>query len=453
MKITLNKIDSVNATLTVEVVKDDYAQRIKQRLKEISREIDFPGFRKGMVPHSLLEKKYGKAVLLEEIEKLLDNQLDIYIKENNLPLLKQPLPREDEYYKPDFDTPGNYQFTFDLGFTPEINVQLSKDDIVPYHTIAITDEMIDSQVNNYQKSYADYVQIDQVEEDDMIKGKLEELNEDGDPQENGIFVESMILIPSYIKDEEEKNKFLTAKTGDTVVFNPFKANEGNEAELASLLKIKKEEVNSHTGNFAYTINEITRYKEAEINQELFDKIYEPGTVTSEEQFRNKIKELITKQLVTDSDYKFLADVQQLLDEKNKDIRFPDEFLKRYIRLSNDKQTPESIEENYPKFISSLKSQLIRNQIVKVYNINVKEEDIYHYAELTARIQLAKYGMNNVSDQWLEHYIQEMLKNKETVYSFYNRILDEELIIVLKKIVTTEPKEIPMDELKKMIEPQ
>ncbi|MDR2057840.1 MAG: trigger factor [Dysgonamonadaceae bacterium] len=451
MKVTLNKIDSVNATLTVEIVKDDYVQKVKQGLKELGRKIDIPGFRKGMAPSSLLEKKYGKTVLVEEVEKLLTEQLNTYIEENKLNILGEPLPHSEEQENRDFDNQENYEFTFDLGFAPEINVQLTKDDVLPYYTITISDEMIENQIKRFKASYGTYEQVDQVEGNDMVKGLLAELDEEGRPLEDGISNEYAVLIPSYIKEEEEKNKFLIAKPHDTVIFNPFKAYEGNEIELASFLKIKKGEVNNHTGNFSFFINEITRYKEAEINQELFDKIYEPGTVTSENQFRDKIKELFAKQLTSESDYKFLIDTQKLLEEKIKDVQFPDEFLKRWLLVSDAKQSPESIEENYPKIISNLKYQLIKNKIINDNNINITNEDIRSQAKATARIQFAQYGMTNAPEHLVDNYVDEILKKKEMRQSLFDKAADSKLIDLLKEIVTLDPKEISLEEFQNNID--
>jgi trigger factor len=449
MKVTLNKIDSVNATLTIEVVKDDYEQKVKQKLNELKRTTDFPGFRKGMVPQSLIEKKFGKAVLIEEVEKILTKQLDTCVKENQLPLIKEPLPRADEQKNLDFNTAGDYQFTFDLGFIPPIDVQLTKDDILPYYTVAVTDDMINKQIKLFKDSFNTYEQVELVEENDIVKGILTELNGEGIHLENGIFIEDASLIPSYIKEVEEKNKFLDAKLNDIIIFNPFKAYEGNEAELSSLLNIKKEELNSHTGNFSYTITRISRYKVAELNQELFDKICEPGTVTTEEQFRDKIKELIFAQSASQRDYLFLTTAMKFLEEKNKDIQLPDEFLKRYLLVSNEAHTPESAEKEYLEILPDLKYQLIQNKLVEENNINVTKEDIYYQAEINTRALFAYYGVPNVTDQLVENYILDTLKKKESVQKFYSKVLDNKLVSALKEAVTIETKEVTEEEFQKL----
>jgi trigger factor len=453
MKVTLNKVDQVNAVLTIEIVNDDYEQKIKQKLKEIKRDLDFPGFRKGMAPASLIEKKYAKAVLIEEVEKLLVEQLNTYLKENKLHILGEPIPREQEQFELNFETADGHQFMFDLGFAPELNTQLTKDDTLPYYSIAITAEMIEPQLKNFKASHGSYEDVDQFEENDMVRGLLVELNEDGEPLENGIYDDQAVLLPSYIKDEEEKNKFLTAKLNDVLIFNPFKAYQGNAAELASFLKIKKEEVDNHTGNFSITINNISRYKEAELNQELFDKIYEPGTVTSEEQFCDKIKETIAGQLTEECDYKFLLDAQTLLMEKNKDVQFPDEFLKRCLLIADETKTPESIEESYPDFVFMLKKQLIQNKIASENNISYTEEELLNQAKILIRTQFAQYGMANAPDDLVKEYAQEMLKKEKSGNKLIDKIIESKMIQVLKDMVTIERKETTLEELQKLFSNQ
>jgi trigger factor len=260
-------------------------------------------------------------------------------------------------------------------------------------------------------------------------------------------------MPDYMKDEAEKNKFVNAKVGDVITFNPNKAYEGNEVELASFLKIKKEEVAAHSGDFTFTISEISRYKEAELGQELFDKIYEPGSVTSEEAFRGKIKENVAQQMAPESDYKFILDAKQALEEKAKDIQFPDEFLKRWLLTSDEKRTAESVEADYPKILNDLKFHLIKEQIVKDNNIEISRDAIEQKAVQVARSQFARYGMSNVPDQLLDNYVQEMWKKKDNVRNLADQVLEDRLIALFKEQATLETKEITMEEYQKLFEKQ
>jgi trigger factor len=453
MKITLNNIDPVNAELTIEVVKEDYAEEVKKGLKKIRDTSSIPGFRKGMTPPSLIQKMYGKSALVDEVNKLVSKSLYDYIKENNLNVLGEPLPSKKEQAPLDFDNQTDYEFTFDLGLAPVMNAKLAKSDKMPYYTIKVTEEMIEKQITNFKANYGSYDQVNEAEEKDMVKGLLVELNDDNIPKENGIQNENSVLMPSYIKEAEEKAKFVGAKTGDAIIFNPYKAYEGTEAELASFLKVKKEEVKNYTGNFSLQIEEITRYKEAELNQELFDKIYEPGTVTSEEQLKEKIKETIAQQMAPESDYKFILDAKLLLEKKAKDVQFPDAFLKRWLLASNPDRTEAATEEDYPKIIEDLRFHLIKEEIVKENNIQVESEDIRQAALKTTRAQFAQYGMSNIPDNLLENYAQEMLKKEETVRNLIDKVVEDKLITVLKEAATLKIKEVTVEEFQKLVENQ
>jgi trigger factor len=445
MNITLNHVDPVNATITIAVAPEDYQPQIQKALNDIRKNIVIDGFRKGNAPKSRIQAMYGKSVLVDEINKLVSDKLFDYIKTENLNVLGEPLPSAKEQAPLDFDKQESYEFTFDLGLAPEMNVNLTKDDKLPYYTIAVSDEMIEKQINSYKANYGTYDNtIESVEGKDMVKGTLTEL--DGELTDDGA-----VLMPSFIQDETEQAKFIGAKKGDVITFNPLKAYNGHEAELASFLKVKKEEVAAHPGDFSFVITEITRYKEAEIGQELFDKVYEPETVTTEEAFREKIKESLTRQLAPEGDYKFILDAKQRLEEKAEPIQFPDEFLKRWLVASDEKRTVESVEEDYPKILKDLKFQLIRDQIIKENDIKIDQEEVQQQAIQATRAQFERYGMGNVPDQMLENYAQEMLQKRESVRNLVDMIMENKLIAVLKEQVTLEPKEVTEEEFQKMFE--
>ncbi|GHT77017.1 trigger factor [Bacteroidia bacterium] len=443
MNVTLKNIDPVNAELTIAIGKDDYQPQVEKALNKLRKDLVIDGFRKGNAPKGRIQALYGKSVLVDEINQLVSEKLYAYIKDNQLNVLGEPLPGEKEQFPLDFDKQEDYEFTFDLALSPDMNVSLTKKDELPYYTIAVTDEMIDRQVNSFKANQGTYEQAGAAEERDMVKGVLK----------GSVENDSAVLMPMYIKNAEENAKFIGAKVGDVITFNPYKAYEGHEAELASFLKVAKEDVKKHTDDFTFTINEITRYKEAEVNQELFDKIYEPGTVTSEEAFRAKIKEMIEQQLLPESDYKFIIDVKQLLEEKAKDIQFPDAFLKRWLLASDEKRTPESIEEDYPKILADLKFHLIKEEIVKQKEIKVETDEIKQAAFNATRAQFAQYGMNNIPDNLLENYAQEMLKKEATVRNLIDRVIEDKIIAVLKEEITLQPKEVSMEEFQAFFQPE
>lgn len=451
MNITLKNIDSVNAKLTISIIKEDYQPEVIKALNDIRKNTVVDGFRKGNAPKGRIQAMYGKSVLVDEVNKLVSNKLYTYIKENNLNVLGEPLPSKEEQQPLNFDDQQDYEFTFDLGLAPKIDVNLTKDDKLPYYKISVSDEMVNKQIESYKANYGTYEQADSVEEKDMVKGVLTELDDSNQSQENGLVNDAAVLMSSYFKNEEEKAKFIGSKAGDKIIFNPYKAYDGHEAELASFLKIGKDEVKNHQGNFSFEITEVTRYKEAELNQELFDKVYEPGTVTSEEDFKKKVEETLSQQLIPESDYKFIIDARQLLEEKAKDIQLPDAFLKRWLVESNTERTDEAVESDYPKIASDLKFHLIKEEIVKNNNIKIEAEDIKEYAIKTTKAQFAQYGMTNVPEQLLENYSQEMLKKEENIRNLVDKAVEDKLIAILKDQVTLEDKELTIEEFQKLFE--
>ncbi|MDR1811036.1 MAG: trigger factor [Prevotella sp.] len=449
MNTSITTVDSVNAIIQITIEKADYQEKVEKALKNFRQKANVPGFRPGHVPASLVKKMYGKSILAEEVNNIVGESLYGYIKENNLNVLGEPLPNEEKQQPIDFEAESGYDFFFDVALAPEIKVSLTKRDKINYYKVAIDEELVDKQIASYKANYGKYETIEgNPVETDLLKGEIREL-ENELPKENGIFVENGVLMPSYIKDETEKSKFVGVKVGDTVIINPGKAYDGHEAEIASFLHIQKNEVESIAPEFSFTIKEITRYQEAEINQELFDKVFGEGTVASVEEFRQKVKESIAAQFVPDSDYKFLLDARILLDKKAGQVEFPDAFLKRWLLVSGKDKTVESVEADYPKIVEDLKFHLIKEQIVKDHNLNVEEADIKEVAKSATRAQLAQYGMMNLPEDIVENYAAEMLKNKDTVRNLLDRAMEAKIAGYLKMALGVTEKEISLDEFKKL----
>ena len=448
MNVTLNKTDAVNGIISIEVKKADYVEEVDKSLKDLRKNAVLPGFRKGMAPPSLLRQKYGISVLVEEINKIVSKSLSDYIQENELNILGEPLPAEDQAAI-DFDKQEDFTFNFDIGLSPEIDVKLTKEDKVPYYQIQVNDEMIDKQIEHLKSKYGSHEMVETVEGNDLVKGNLVELDENGEPKANGITQEKAVLLPIYLKNEEEKVKFLNANLHAKIVFNPFKAYDGNEAELSSLLNIKKEEVQNCTGDFSFEINEISRFKAAELNQELFDKTLGAGTVGTEEAFRAKIKEDLSKQLIPESDYKFILDARKLLIDKASEMQLPDAFLKRWLLASDTNKTQELVEEEYPKMVDDLKFHLIKEQLIEANKITIEDGELLDYARQTIRAQFAQYGMYDIPEDVLEKYSQEMLTKKETYRSIGDKIFEDKLMKVLKKQITLKSKKISIEDFQKL----
>lgn len=449
MNVSLQNIDKVSALLTVKLEKADYQERVDKSLKNIRQKAQMPGFRPGMVPAGLVKKMYGKSVLAEEVNKILSETVYKYIQDNKLNILGEPLPNEDKQPEIDFDTMSEFEFLFDIALAPEFKAEVSSEDKVDYYTIEVTDEMVENQVRNYTQRNGKYEKVEEYAENDMMKGLLLELDEAGNTKENGIRVEGAIMLPAYMKNEEQKAKFVGVKLNDVVTFNPYAAWDGNTAELASFLKVEKEAAAEMKSDFTFQVEEITRHVPGDLNQEVFDQVFGEGVVKSEEEFRAKVKESLAQQFVADSDYKFLLDVRKALTEKVGKLEFPDAILKRVMLLNNKDKGEAFVEENYEKSIEELQWHLTKEQLVQANNIKVEQDEVSNMAKETTRAQFAQYGMLSVPDDVVENYAKEMLKKKETVENLVNRVVESKLAAALKSQVTLENKTVSLDKFNKM----
>lgn len=417
-------------------------------MKTLRQRVNMPGFRKGMVPMGLIKKQYGTSVLLEEVDKLMQEKVGEYIRENKVNMLGAPLPKENNA---NFETDENFEFSFDIALAPEFNLELSNNDTVDYYDIEVTDEMVDQQVKMYTQRTAKYDKVDEYQDKDMVKGLLAELDENGNTKEGGVQVEGAVMMPSYMKNDDQKAIFNNAKVNTVLVFNPSVAFDNNEAELASLLKVQKEETANYKGNFSFQIEEITRMIPGDLNQELFDQVLGEGKAHNEEEFRAQVKETIAKQFVSDSDYKFLLDVRTFAMEKVGKLEFADDLMKRIMLENNKEKGEEFVAENYDKSLEELTWHLIKEKLVAANDIKVEQADITEMAKEATRAQFAQYGMLNVPEELLENYSKEMLKKRESVEALVNRCVEAKLSEVLKGQVTLNHKAISVEEFNKMFQ--
>lgn len=451
MNVSLQNIDKVSALLTVKLEKADYEAQVENTLKKYRKQAKVPGFRPGMVPMGMIKKMYGKGVKAEEVNKILSEQVYAYIKDQKVNILGEPLPNEDKQPAIDFDTQEDYEFVFDLALAPEFNVEAAKSDKIPYYTIEVTDDMVNAQIDMYRQRGGKYEKVDTYQEKDMLKGTVAELDESGSVKEGGLQVEDVVLMPDYMKNDEQKVLFREAKVNDVLVFNPHKAYDGHATEIASLLKINKEEVPVFTGDFSFQVNEITRFVPGDLNQDVFDQVFEKGTVTNEADFRAKVKELVAAQYVADTDYKFLIDVRDAMVAKVGKLEFADALLKRLMQLNNKDKDEKYIEENYEKNIQELTWHLIKEQLVQQAGIKVEQEDILRAAQEMTKAQFAQYGMLNIPEDILNNYSQEMLKKKENIDNLVNRSIETKLAVALKEKVTLNPQSISVEDFNKMFQ--
>ena len=450
MNVSMQNVDQVSALLTVNIEKADYQERVEKVLKKYRQQANIPGFRKGMVPMSLIKKQFGKAVMAEEVDKLMQEKVNEYIRENKVNMLGMPLPNEEKMQTINFDTQENFEFVFDIALAPEFKAEVTEQDTLDYYTIAVSDEMVNSQVDMYAQRAAKYEKVEEYQDRDMVKGLIAELDENGNTKEGGIQVEGAVMMPSYMKNDEQKAIFANAKVNDVLVFNPNAAFEGNEAELSSLLKIAREEVAEMKSNFSYQVEEITRAVPAAVDQALFDQVFGEGAVTSEEEFRGKIKAGIAAQFEADSNYKFLLDARTYLMNKVGKLQFPDALLKKIMLLNNEDKGESFVEENYEKSLEELTWHLIKEQLVEAFEIKVEQADILEIAKENTRMQFAQYGMMSLPEEMLENYAKEMLKKKENVEGLVNRAVESKLAAALKGKATLNNKEVSMEEFNNLL---
>ena len=443
MEFTFKNSDATSALLSVKIQEADYAALVEKQLKNIRQKATIPGFRPGMVPMGLVKKQYGVAVKAEEINKLLQTKIFEYIKENNIDMLGEPLPSEEQQSGMNMADDKEFTFEFEIALAPKFDASLSKEDKLAYYKIQPTAEMIDSQVQAYAQRCGEYKQVESYEEKDMLKGSLVEA------AEGGISVKDAVMMPTYMKNDEQKALFTGAKVGDVITFNPTTAFDGSEAELASLLKIEKGEVAAHAGDFTFTISEITRFVASEINQNVFDAAFGKDVVKTEEEFRAKIAEQFAGRFEVESDYKLLMDIRTYLMEKVGKLEFNEAILRRIMDMNKAEGETVS-EEDFQKSLTELAWHLIKEQLAKKFEIKIDDNDVLGVAKDATRDQFAQYGMANVPEDLLENYAKEMLKQDKTREALINRAVDVKLIQSIKSVITLNEETISVEDFNKKV---
>ena len=452
MNISFENSDKVNGLLTITVEEADFNASVEKTLKDYRKKANIPGFRPGQAPMGLIKRQFGASVRYDAVNKFVGEQLYKYIQDNNIQMLGEPLPSAKQETPADIEKPAPYTFVFDIAVAPEINMTLDGRNKIDYYTIKADDKLINEQIEMYQSRAGKYEKAEEynAELNDMLKGDLRELDAEGNTKEGGITVEGAVLMPSYIKVDEQKNLFNNAKPGDIITFNPRKAYPEGEAEISALLKIDREVAKDLESNFSFQITEIQRFVKAELNQELFDQVFGEGTVKSEDEFRAKIAEGLKPQLEANSDYKFMLDVRTYCENKVGELTWPDELLKRIMLLNNKDKGEEFVEKNYAESIKQLEWHLIKEQLVKANEIKIEDADVKAAAVEMARMQFAQYGMTNVPDEYVENYANELLKKREAVDNFVERAIDVKLAAALKSTVSLNNKEVTLDEFNEMM---
>lgn len=447
MNISFEAPDKINGLMTIMLETADYQPEVDKTLKDYRKRANIPGFRPGQAPMGMIKRQFGPSVKVEAINKLLGEKLYEYVRENKIQMLGEPLP-SDKQEQLDFESDQPLTFKFDIAVAPEFEAKLSGKDKVPYYNITVDDKLIDQQVEMYQNRSGQYEKVEQYdsEEHDMLKGDLREVGKEG-----GIELSDVVLMPQYIKVDDQKKLFDACKLGDIITWNPRKAYPDNDAEVSAMLKIQKEEVKDHEGDFTFQVTEISRYVKHEVNQELFDQVFGDGNVKDEKEFRQKIADQISQQFKTDSDYKFLQDVRAHVEKKVGKLEFPEALLKRVMMNNNKDKGADFVEKNFEASIKELGWHLMKEQLVAAQNIKVDDADLKNVAKEAARMQFAQYGMSNVPDEYLENYAAEMLKKRENVDGLVDRAVDVKLTAALKSVVKLDEKDITMEDFQKLLQ--
>ena len=449
MNITFDNSAKVSGKLTLVVEEADYANDYEKALKDYRRKANVPGFRPGKAPMAMIKRQIGSSVLVDTLNRLVGEKLYEYVQNENIDMLGEPMPAIDQ--EPiDIEKPAPYTFAFEIALAPELNVEFTGDDTLPYYNISVDDELIDNRVKMYAGRTGSYEKVEEYEDNDMLKGDLRQLDADGNTFEGGITLSESIVMPKYIKNEAEKAKFENIKLGDIITFNPRNAYE-NDSELASFLKVSKETVGMYTGDFSYQVTEISRYVPHAIDEELFQQAYPNEDIKDEAAFRARVAEEIKSQFADSSNFKFILDIRKVAIAKAGDVQYADDLMKKIMLANNRDKGMEYVEEHYAASIQHLTWMILKHKIASSLGIKIDDNDVEQAARETVKIQFAQYGMTNVPEEVLNNYVQETLKKREDIDKYMDSALDSKLSAKLKEIVTIDEKTVSINEFNKLME--
>ena len=443
MKVIREEIDALNAVLTVKISSEDYQGKVKQALEKYRKNAKIPGFRPGHVPFGLVQKQYGKAVLAEELNKLTSDSLHSYITENKLEILGNPIPKPDAEVKGNFDQPGDFEFSFEIGYSPKFDLPISSKTSFDYNKVNIDKNLIDKQVEDLRRRYGKLMSSELSDTKDMLIGSFAELEDSGDLKENGVSHTATISL-EFIEDEKTVNLFVGKKVGEVIQIDPRLVSKG-EKDLASMLGISEEQLLTISKLFQFSITEIKRMEMADLNQELFDKLFLPGEVKSENELRERISVDLEKMFSSDTDRMLTRDVYNFLMDKTK-VEFPESFLKRWIKLSNEKPlTDEELDRDFSNYLLSLKWQMIQTKIFKDNNIHLNNQEVIEFTKELLAGNYAQYGIPAPDDAELTETAVKLLKNKEQSNGIYDKLAEKKLTEYFKTAVSLKTKEVKYDD--------
>lgn len=444
MNVTQESTGDLTAVVKIELVKEDYDSQVNTVLKDYQRKANMPGFRPGKVPMGMIKKMYGKAVLAEEVNKVISDSLHNYLNDNNIKTLGHPLPNEDRQEMIDFDTQETFDIFFDIALQPEVSIELSDKIKMDYYKIRIDDESIDKYIDDLRKKNGKPMNPDKSDEGDILKGKIVELDKEANIKEGGIEHETSIGM-DFIKVKTIKKKFIGKSAGDKIIFNPLKAT-GSETEVASMLGIDNDKAKETKGDFEFTIETITRFEPADLNEEFYASIFQGETFKEEKEFRDRLAKELVVSFANESDRLFMRQAADKFIDDSK-IQLPDEFMKRWLLESGEAQIkPEDIDKHYDDYIRALTWQLIESKIVTDHNINVTPDDV--------REQIMSYfqapgEVDEETNKRLSEIADNIMQNEEEVKRIYDQLLDTRMRDLLKTSLNLKDKEVSYDDFIKL----
>jgi len=453
MEVIKEQIDDLNASIKIQLINDDFNPKVEAALKDIKKKANMKGFRPGMVPMGLVKKMYGQSVIIDEVNKLVSESLTKYITDEKINIIGEPIPGEKQE-RIDFDTQKEFDFIFDIGLRPEFELALNKRLKIPFYNIQPGDELIEKYIEQHTSKHGTMNTLEEVVEGVFMKGDLVQLDSEGNNLEDGIVKEMASISYEHIKDEKLKKSFIGAKINDEIKLDVKKAFSG-DAELAGVLGIEKEEIENLSPDFKYILKEISKFDKAELNQELFDKVYGEGEVKSEEEFKEKIIAEIKVNSVRDSDYKFLLDTREKLISKF-EVPLPEDFLKRWLLLKEENKeiNKEEFEKDFPKFMKDIKWQLISAKIVEEQKIEVSPEEVKDLAIQYTEMQFVQYGLpaGSFPKEQLEQYATEQfLKKEDEVRKLYDKKFEDKVVEFIKETVKLDEKDVSVEDFNKLFE--
>ncbi len=442
MNISKEQIDELNALVKVKLGPEDYEARVEGTLKDYSKKVSMPGFRPGKVPMGMVKKMYGKSVLADELNKILNDSLYKYLKDENLEILGNPLPSDTESPL-DFENQKEFEFIYEIGLAPRFDVSLSEKDKFTYYTVRIDETLVDKYVQDLSRRYGKLVNPEVSAAGDWLTGDLTELDAAGEILAGGVF-KQVSVFTERLKGEKLKNLLQGKKAEEKLMLSP-EIWEENE-DLDYFMKISGQESDAgKTKSYALSLKSINRMEGAEINQELFDKIYGENRVNSVEEFRARVRQDLERMFAGDSDTKFRNEVRKTLLNRLS-LSLPDKFLKRWIISINEKPiTPQQVEEEYPTYSDQLKWQLIENKILKENEIKISSDEAIEYVKELVRAEYMKMGRTDVSDNELAEVSKRVLEKEEEAKKIFDQLYDRRLLQLYKEKCTLEPKEVSYEE--------